>query len=333
MSILVIRLGAMGDIIHALPAVASLKLSFPERKLSWLVEPKWMQLLEGNPAIDELIPFDRQGIASLWNSSRQLRRLRPDLAIDFQGLVKSSLAGRIAHPQAFFGFDRTVARESLATWFYNRRVRVTGPHRVQRNLQLVSVAGAANLTEQAWIPSGREEGNLPSRPFVLASPFAGWASKQWPLESYGRLAALLDKEGLELVINVPEPLAPELRHLDRAWVHISSLDGLIDATRRAAAIIGVDSGPLHLAAALDKPGVALFGPTDPSQTGPFRGRMIVLRAPGVETTYKRHSRIHASMAEIGVQEVADALMQSLAQGTGHSFAGPVGSASSTVHGS
>jgi heptosyltransferase-1 len=333
MSILVIRLGAMGDIIHAIPAVASLKLSFPERKLSWLVEPKWMPLLEGHPLIDELIPFDRQGIPALWNSSRQLRRLRPDLAIDFQGLAKSSLAGRMAQPQAFFGFDRSVARESLATWFYSRRVRVTGPHRVQRNLQLVAAAGATVLTEQAWIPAGRAEGDLPLRPFVLASPFAGWASKQWPLESYERLALLLDKEGLELVINVPEQ-APQIRHLGPLRLHTSSLTGLIDATRRAIAVIGVDSGPLHLAAALNKPGVALFGPTDPAQTGPFGSRMIVLRAPGVETTYKRHGRIHASMAKIGVHDVADALIQSLAQGgSNHSFAGPACSASPAVHGS
>jgi heptosyltransferase-1 len=77
-------------------------------------------------------------------------------------------------------------------------------------------------------------------------------------------------------------------------------------------VIGVDSGPLHLAAALGKPGVALFGPTDPAQTGPFKSNMVVLRAPGVNTTYKRHDRIHASMAEIAVEHVADALLQSLA---------------------
>lgn len=311
MSILVIRLGAMGDIIHALPAVTSLKLSYPERRLHWLVARRWMPLLEGNPYVDELIPFDRGGITALRHSWRRLRELQPDIAIDFQGLLQSAIAGRISRPQTFFGFDRSIAREPLASSLYTRRVAVTGPHRVQRNLQLVSIAGARVQTQEAWIPAGRPDGELPSGPFVLTSPFAGWASKQWPMPSYDALAEILNKEGLELVFNVPEHQAVHLEQASRLRVHITSLPGLIDATRRATAVIGVDSGPLHLAAALGKPGVALFGPTDPAQTGPFKSNMVVLRAPGVRTTYKRHDRIHTSMAAISVQQVAKALLQSL----------------------
>ena len=311
-SILVIRLGAMGDIIHALPAVASLKLSFPQRKLHWLVARKWMPLLRGNPYVDEVIPFDRGGFASLLSSWRQLRDLKPDLAIDFQGLLQSSISGRIAKPRAFLGFDRSVARESLASLLYSQRVAVTGPHRIQRNLQLVAAAGASTLTEDAWIPLGNPEGGLPSRPFVLASPFAGWASKQWPLKSYDRLGSILKGEGLELVLNLPEQQAVQLQNLSGLRLHTSSLEGLIDATRRAWAVVGVDSGPLHLAAALAKPGVALFGPTDPAQTGPFKSKMMVLRSSGVQTTYKRHHRVHASMAGISPEQVAGALLKSLA---------------------
>ena len=313
-SILVIRLGAMGDIIHALPAAASLKLSFPQRKLHWLVARKWMPLLHGNPYVDEVIPFDRRGPASLLSSWRQLRDVKPDLAIDFQGLLQSSISGRIARPSAFFGFDRSVARESLASILYSQRVAVTGPHRIQRNLQLVAAAGASTLTENAWIPLGSPEGTLPSRPFVLASPFAGWTSKQWPMESYDRLGSILREEGLELVLNIPEQKALQLQKSNGVRLHTSSLDGLIDVTRRALAVIGVDSGPLHLAAALDKPGVALFGPTDPAQTGPFKSNMVVLRSSSVQTTYKRHGRIHASMAEISAEQVTDALLKSLCQG-------------------
>ncbi len=88
-SILMIRLGAMGDIIHALPAAATLKQSFPDRKTVWLVSPRWIPLLEGNPFIDELMPFNRAG----WHSWRRLRGIRPDLAIDFQGLVQSASRG------------------------------------------------------------------------------------------------------------------------------------------------------------------------------------------------------------------------------------------------
>lgn len=314
-SILVIRLGAMGDILHALPAAASLKLSFPERELRWLVAPKWMPLLEGNPYIDKLIPFDRKGISALSASWRQLHGLHPDLAIDFQGLLQSAISGRMAGPADFFGFHHTVARESLAALFYSRRVRVTGPHRIERNLQLVAAAGARILTQDSWIPHGRAEGSLPARPFVLASPFAGWAAKQWPLEAYDELGRILKARGVDLVLSISQPQAALLQNLRYVHAHSSSLRGLIYATRRAEAVIGVDSGPLHLAAALGKPGVALFGPTDPAQTGPFRSRMDVLRAPGVRTSYKRNNRIHASMAAITAEEVSRALLESLSQRT------------------
>ncbi len=162
-AILVIRLGAMGDILHALPAVSSLKKSFPSDKLVWLVAERWMPLLKGNPFIDELIPFHRGGIGALRNAWRRLRELRPRLALDFQGLFQSAMAGRAAQPEAFFGFDKSVAREPLASLLYTHRVPVTGPHRIDRNLQLVEAAGASELTHESWIPPGEEEGDLPRR--------------------------------------------------------------------------------------------------------------------------------------------------------------------------
>jgi heptosyltransferase-1 len=152
---------------------------------------------------------------------------------------------------------------------------------------------------------------LPAGPFVLASPFAGWASKQWPIASYEALAERLRQQGLALVANVPPDRERELETLAHLQVHVSGIAGLIDATRRAIAIVGVDSGPLHLAAALGKPGVALFGPTDPAQTGPFKSCMTVLRAHRAETTYKRHGEIHASMMDLSVDQVADALGASI----------------------
>ncbi|MGI8961653.1 MAG: glycosyltransferase family 9 protein [Bryobacteraceae bacterium] len=311
-AILVIRLSAMGDIIHALPAVASLKKSFPDDPLAWLVAPKWMPLLEGNPSVDELIPFRRNGLRALKASWTRLRALKPRIAIDLQGLVQSAVAGRAAQPGIFYGFDNSVAREPFASVFYTHRTAAKGPHRVERNLQLVEAAGACQLTPEVWLPPGQDEGCFPPIPFVLASPFAGWTSKQWPIENYEPLAERLNREGLELVANVPEHRAGELSGLKRVRVHTSSIAGLIAATRRAAAVIGLDSGPLHLAAALHKPGVGLFGPTDPARTGPYGGSMVVLRAEMTKTTYTRHHEIHPSMKAITVEEVAHSLMRSIA---------------------
>lgn len=297
----------MGDIIHALPAVASLKASFPAARISWLVSPKWAAILEGNPAISELIYFKRDGLSALRSTWKRLRQRRFDAAFDFQGLLQSALAGRAAHAKTLYGFSSEVARESHAAWFYHRAIDVKGPHRIERNLQLIAAAGATRLNGRAWVPKGRGEGRLPTGPFVLASPFAGWAGKEWPLESYEQLARYLNRDGLDLVLNVPEPKMDEANRLGNLNVHSSSIPGLIDATRRATAVLGVDSGPLHLAAALDKPGVALFGPTDPALTGPYGTTFKVLRAPGVQTTYKRHSQVHWSMQDISVEQVAHAL--------------------------
>jgi heptosyltransferase-1 len=310
-SILVIRLGAMGDIIQALPAVAALKESFPKNRLLWLVAKKWNALLEGNPNIDEIVPFERGSAGGLRRSWGALRNIRPQIAIDFQGLVQSAAAGWVTRANIFIGLESALAREPLASLFYTQRVAARGPHRVERNLQLAAAAGAHGRITEAWIPAGRAEGRLPPGPFVLTSPFAGWVSKQWPLARYEELAALLEKRGLTLVANVPAEREQEITSSTRLQVHTSSLEGLIDATRRAAAVVGVDSGPLHLAAALGKPGVALYGPTDPAQTGPFQGGMTVLRDKSAETTYKRRSDIHPSMLKIGVEEVFDALLNAV----------------------
>lgn len=310
--ILVIRLSAMGDIIHALPAVASLRRSFPGRPLTWLIAPRWIPLVEGNPHIDRLIAFERDRLQAFTASWTRLRALKPDLAIDFQGLVQSAIVGRVARPKLFYGFDSSVARERLASIFYTHRVAAHGPHRVERNLQLIQAAGASEITSDAWLPPGSDEGTLPSSPFVLASPFAGWAGKQWPIENYELLAERLNREGLELVANVPEHRALELSNLKHLRVHTSSIPGLIAATRRSMAVVGVDSGPLHLAAALRKPGVALFGPTDPERTGPYGGSISVLRHGKTRTTYARHNNIHPSMNAIAHEQVMKALLDSIA---------------------
>jgi heptosyltransferase-1 len=317
--ILLIRMSAMGDIIHTLPAAATLKTSFPGSRLAWLVAPRWMPLLEGNPYIDEVLPLDRSSLSSLTRAWRAARAFRPRVAFDFQGLLQSAIIGRATKPEWFFGFDKGVAREPLAASFYTHRVAVRGPHRVQRNVQLAEYAGATEITHEACIPAGSPEGHLPSTPFVLTSPFAGWAGKEWPLEFYDHLGSLLRREGLELVVNASQHRAAELQRLKNVQVHVSSISGLIHATRRAEAIVGLDSGPVHLAAALKKPGVALYGPTDPVCTGPFGDSFEVLRTENAETTYKRHGQIQASMKKISAEQVADALLRNIAHRRTHAL--------------
>ena len=312
--ILVVRLGAMGDIIHTLPAVASLKHGFPGSHLTWVVEPRWAPLLEGNPFVDRVLLFDRGSGAALWQTWRELRRERFDFAVDFQGLLKSALAACAARADRIFGYHQAHAREPLAALFYSDKIAARSLHAVGRALDLAAGAGASTAVQAFPLPQGRPEGSLPAGAFVLASPLSGWGAKQWPLEFYGQLGAYLRQEaGMTLVLNGPPAEREKLAGVPDTVTHFSSIEGLIDATRRAVAVVGLDSGPLHLAAALGKPGVALFGPTDPARNGPIGGSLTLLRSPRAITSYKRLAQIDPSMREISPEAVFEALRPHLAQ--------------------
>jgi heptosyltransferase-1 len=303
--ILIVRLGSMGDIIHALPGAASLKHSFPAARITWVVEPQWVPLLEGNGFVDRIVIFRRAAPRSWRSTKDELRLERYDLAVDFQGLTKSALIAHLARPERIAGFGSRVVRERPAGLFYSTRVQSNAAHVVDQALDLAAGAGASNLVRVFPLPAGAPEGRLPDGPFVLASPLAGWASKQWPLEYYELLATMLrDKLGLPLVLNGAPGTVPAVAG---TLAHESGIAGLIDATRRAALVIGVDSGPLHLAAALNKSGVAIFGPTDPVRNGPYGGDFEVFRMPGAPTTHRRGTVIHAAMRAITPEQVFAAL--------------------------
>lgn len=307
----------MGDVIHCLPAVASLKHSFPHSHLSWVVKPQWAPLLEGNPSVDEVIPFtrSREGIGRLWH---ELRKEGFDIAVDLQGLIQSAIVAASGKAEKVVGLAGSEAREPLASIFYSTRVTTVtpgepAPHRVQQYLAVAAAAGATNPRRTFAVPQGTPEGTLPEGGFVLACPLAGWGSKQWPVESWAALAEAIPREfGMPLVVNGPPGAETELRAIEGAEIHLSGIAGLIDATRRSTAVIGVDSGPMHLAAALGKPGVALFGPTDPQTHGPYGGSLQVLRQTGAETSYKRDPEIAASMRAISPEQVLAALREVLA---------------------
>jgi heptosyltransferase-1 len=297
----------MGDILHTLPAVATLRRSFPNSLITWLIEPRWRPLLDGNPAVDAVAEFDRAGgLGGMWRSARALRGRGFDLGIDFQGLIKSAAAMRLAGPPSRWG--RSSPRESAARIFYTDTAGVGEGHIVEQHLELATAAGAVDRDVSFPLPPGLPEGVLPEGPFILASPFAGWVSKQWPIGNYAELAKILS---LPLVLNVPPGAHDKLPQ--SVGIHVSGIAGLIDATRRAAAVVGVDSGPLHLAAALGKPGVAIFGPTDPARNGPYGGSLTVLRTPGAETTYRRGRNYAASMRVITPTQIAESLRVCLAQ--------------------
>lgn len=299
--IAVVRLGAMGDVIHALPAVANLK------RVTWVIEPRWASLLEGNPNVKEVIRLDRRSWASIREVWSKLRAASFDLALDLQGLIKSALVVAATGAGRRAGYERRQLREPAAAWFYNECYGTRAGHIVDRHCELAEACGATGKDRIFRLPKGTSEGSLPDE-YVLACPFAGWASKEWPLARYGELAKLLR---LPLVLNGHGAVEKALHSVSGVIPHVSSVAGLIHATRKARAVVGVDSGPLHLAAALGKPGVAIFGPTDPKRNGPYGGTLRVLRTAGAVTSYKRKPEADPSMLAVTPQMVAEALEECL----------------------
>ena len=310
--ILIVRLGAMGDVIHTLPAAADLRNHFPDAFIAWAVETRWSALLQRNPHLDRIITvglreWRRAKLdAESWRQAaalvRDVRNNDFDLALDFQGLLKSAAIARLSRARFRAGFERSSLREPFAELAYNQRVVPSRPHVVDRYRELTASATGLTATDAATfaLPPG-EPSRLPDR-FVLASPQAGWGNKQWPPEHFIALAGMIHaNHGLPLVVDCAlgdHALADKICRnapTSAAIRHPSSISQLIAATRRAEAVVGVDSGPMHLAAALGKRGVAIFGPTDPVRNGPYGNSVNVIRLDNAHTTYKRESVPSSSM--------------------------------------
>lgn len=311
--VLITRLGAMGDVLHTLPAAADLRHRFARARIAWAVDSKWAPLLGSNPHIDEAIPvplgrWRRSKLApATWREVsgfvRGLRESGFDFAFDFQGLLKSGICCSVSGASIVVGFDRSLLREPASELLYSRRAPASSPHVVDRYRELAWFGSSRSPSREAEfpLPPGDSSILLPER-FVLTSPQAGWGAKQWPRSHYCALARTVWQEhGMPLVADCAPGHSAYVRQIRAAAPqgavipHISTIPQLIAATRRATAVVGVDSGPLHMAAALGKRGVAIFGPTDPARNGPYGTSIAVIRKHDAETTYERSQDPSESM--------------------------------------
>ena len=326
--ILMVRLGAMGDVIQTLPAAADLRVRFPKATIAWAVDSLWTPLLNGNTDLDEVIPVPlrqwrrSKSSGETWTAAarfvRDLRARAFDLAIDFQGLLKSAGLATIAGAARMAGLGPKLLREPAAGLFYDLRIDATDRHVVDRYRSLACLgSGPPPGAARFRLPSGTAGSRLPER-FVIASPMAGWGLKQWPAAHYIALAARIWQEArIPLVADCApgrQDYVAQIRDgapKGAVVVHPSSIPQLISATRRATAVVGVDSGPLHLAAALERPGVAVFGPTDPERNGPYCHTISVVRDRLAATTYKRHREPDTSMWNCDPELVFEHLRQHL----------------------
>ena len=342
------RLGSMGDIVHTLPAVTALRRAFPEASLGWVVEERWAELLctlseprsgprsPRRPLVDRLHTVNTKAwrrsllSAQTWEQIAaglsELRAQSYEMAVDFQGAVRSALVARLSRAPVIYGVAQP--RENVASMFYTRQVIARGRHVVEQNLSLAEAVAQRSL-EMPTIEFPRDEavekqtGDEAVGDFALLNPGAGWGAKQWPPERYGDVARRLAEDGLKSLIN----FGPDEEHLMKAVESASegkakgiacSLTELIALTRRTRLFIGGDTGPMHLAASLGIPVVAIFGPTNPARNGPFGTRNIVLRSPASPTTHARSAQPDPGILEISSDEVVTAAQKLLGSDRGRS---------------
>jgi heptosyltransferase-1 len=328
----------MGDVLHTLPAVASLRAVLPETHFGWVLEERWQDLVAcahvdawgiRRPVVDQVHVVDlkrwRQSLTSrrTWQdavgSIQGLRSAAYDVAVDFQGAVRSSLIAGLSGADSIFGFAEP--RENAASMFYTTAVVAQGTHIIQQNLWLASAVANQPLR----VPpleftcsniDTRFSGNLTGA-YAILNPGAGWEAKQWPPERYGEVAHRLASQlRLRCFINVgpgEEALWRAAQAASgRAAEPIScSPRELVNIVSGARLFVGGDTGPMHLAAAMGIPVVAIFGPTDPARTGPFGTRSIVLRNPHSRTTLSHESSPDRAMLEISTDDVVSAAIDLL----------------------
>ncbi len=323
---LVVRLGSLGDIVHTFPAVAGLRASFPSAEIIWLTHPRWIELVASSCLATEIWPLDSRDLGSVRGVLRKIRSASWTAAIDYQGLWKSALLPSLGGINKRIGFSSATIREFGVPILYTDRVACRTKHIADQNGELTSRAGAAspiaNVTLQVaeadreFVHNQLAEQGVAR--YIVLSPGGGWRSKCWPSDHFGELCRKIRAElNLPCVINYgpgEEPLVAAVQAAS-GDAHPVAYDGemgpLMALLHGAQCIVGGDTGPLHLGIALGAPAVALFGPTDPARNGPYPPHHIVLRAPGARTTYGRGDVPDPSLLAISVEDVLNAVRQSL----------------------
>ncbi len=353
--LLIVRIGAMGDVLHAMPAVTALRELHPEWVIGWAIEPVWMELLQAqgdaqspprNSAGSEsqpLVDIPVQVRTRQWKRQplsvstardfaalrRKLREDRYDICVDMQGSIRSAIVGRMAEADVFAGSAKP--RETPAAMFYKQKIELSTTHVIEQGCELLGAAVGETLrpakvtlptdaAAERWCDALLAGAAQACRAaFALIAPTAGWGAKQWPAERYGAVAAALAQAGFRVLVNASSPNDEAgLRVVEAsggaATLVPCSVGQMIALVRRAGIVIAGDTGPLHLAAALERPVVGLFGPTDPARNGPYSTNARVLRHSSSQLDHSRLRETEKGLSQITVDEVVDAALGLLQAG-------------------
>lgn len=330
-SILVVRLGAIGDVTNALAFASACKAASPDTRIGWAVHPLAHPLVEGHPAVDRVHLWERGGGWSEWRRLvREIRDERYELAVDLQRIAKSSWLARSSGAPRVLGYDRRRAKE--LSWLLTREHIPRGSphaHMVEQVMEFASYLGLASSPPRRDLPADEradvwaratveELGGSP----ILVNLGASKPENRWPAARFGEVARrLLEDHGPVALIGGPGDRAAAVEALSAGGGGIADLVGKTDLRQlyhlmeRSRLFVGCDTGPMHLAASRGLPVVAIFGPADPRRTGPWGPQHHVLRRPPApETGPAAPGRTEA----IGVDEVCEAALGSL-QATGQEF--------------
>ncbi|HUW58865.1 MAG TPA: lipopolysaccharide heptosyltransferase I [Planctomycetota bacterium] len=338
--ILVVKPSSLGDVVHSLPFLHVVRRGFPEARIAWVISRANADLLEGHPDVDEVVVFERErwggmkdcvrSMSELSHFVRRLRRGRYDVAVDLQGLLRSGLVSYLSGAPRRVGFAD--ARE-LSSIFYNVHVDVPDveTHAVDRCLLVarglglelngrpvfdVAIGSEARTFADDYLASANPEG----RPVVVTLPFSRWATKRWPAARFAALAERV-QEGLGAAVVVlggrgDAALAQRMHApMTRAPLDLvgrTTLKQSAALLERADVVVSGDTGPMHLAVALGRPVVALYGPTSTARTGPYDGTARVLRSTrACAPCLRAHCPDPDCMTDIAVDDVLDAVRQFL----------------------
>lgn len=343
--ILLVKPSALGDVVHTLPVAATLHRRYPNIALDWLVEEEAADIVRGHPALARVVVSARkrwlrqlqhpaQILTTLGEMRRfaaDLRRRRYDAVLDLQGLFKSALYVMATGAPVRVGFAE--GRE-CAPWMLTHRV-VAPPqpvHAVERYLHLAAAVDATDPVHEFHISLSREDvaaakSHLATcpRPRVVVHPAARWRTKLWEVARWRELAATLLTEGIAVVLTgsrqddaIAERITIGMNPQPLSLVGRLSVKQLAALLQDVDLMITVDSGPMHIAAAVGTPVVALFGPTDPLRTGPLGSGKILRRELPCSPCLRRRCRIedtYRCMRDLGVAEVLGAVRDLLGSGT------------------
>jgi len=293
--ILVVKPSSLGDVVHSLPFLNAINTCFPKAEIHWVIAKGLEGLLEGHPMIDRLIIINKdlwKNLSQAGNTLKEIRELykqlryeKYDIVVDLQGLLRSGLITQVTHAPLRIGFHE--AREG-SRFFYTNKVKGNRDiHAVERYMKMAAELGcdAQDMVFPFPLPAnaGDAAGKLANfGPYAVLVPGARWKTKIWPAERFGKVASMLPLRSVIVGAGADRAIADTVvSHSDkkaRSLAGETSLKELIEIMRHAEVVITNDSGPMHIAAALNVPVIAIFGPTSPKRTGPYGTGHVVLQS-------------------------------------------------------